>query len=99
MKRATHSFMAKTKAAGTTKLGRDSAAKRLGVKLSDGEFASPGNIIIRQRGTHFVAGAGVRQSGDDSLYAKKAGKVKFIEKIKKNFDGSRKKVTVVRVEQ
>ncbi|MFN7088439.1 MAG: 50S ribosomal protein L27 [Candidatus Paceibacteria bacterium] len=90
--------MAKTKAAGSTKLGRDSEAKRLGVKLFAGEFAYPGNIIIRQRGTRYIAGRGVRRAGDDSLYAIKAGKVSFKKKAKIGFDRKRKEITLVEIE-
>lgn len=90
--------MAKTKATGSTKLGRESESKRLGVKLFDGEYAFPGNVIIRQRGTHFIAGRGVRRGGDDTLYAVAEGRVAFHGRTKKSFSGSRKKVTRVEVQ-
>jgi large subunit ribosomal protein L27 len=89
--------MAHTKAKGSTKLGRESEAKRLGVKLFDGQKAKVGNIIIRQRGTKYYPGINVKQGKDDSLYATKSGIVKFTSKRKINFDGSRKKIKVVNV--
>lgn len=69
--------MAKTKAAGATKLGRDSRPKYLGVKLFEGQPAKIGQILIRQRGTKFLAGKNVKRGGDDTLYAQKSGKVHF----------------------
>ena len=89
--------MAHTKSSGTTKLGRDSASKRLGVKLSDGEQAVAGNILIRQRGSKFLSGAVTRMGGDDTIYAIKKGTVKFTTRKKKNFDGSRRIAKVVHV--
>ena len=90
--------MAHTKAKGSTRLGRDSESKRLGVKLYSGEIVKPGNIIIRQRGTKFYPGKNVRRGSDDTLYAVKAGTVKFASKSKVGFNGSRKKMRVVAVE-
>jgi large subunit ribosomal protein L27 len=89
--------MAKTKAAGSTKLGRDSRPKYLGVKLYDGQNAKPGSIIIRQRGTKFIPGRNVRRGKDDTLYAVKTGKVKFKMAVKTRFDGNKKLVKVVEV--
>ena len=89
--------MAHTKALGSTKLGRDSVSKRLGVKVNDGAKVSVGEIIIRQRGTKYVPGANVLRAGDDTLYAAKSGIVKFASKTKTKFDGSRKKATFVAV--
>lgn len=89
--------MAHTKAKSTTKLGRDSESKRLGVKLFDGQAAIPGNIIIRQRGSNFWPGNGVRIGSDDTIYAVKQGKVKFATRKKLNFDGSRRLVKIVNV--
>ena len=66
-------------------MNRDSKAKRLGVKLFAGEKAKIGAIIIRQRGTKFFAGLGVRRGGDDSLYAAKDGIVKFTTRMGKQF--------------
>ena len=89
--------MAHTKAKSTTKLGRDSESKRLGVKLSDGQTAISGNIIIRQRGSKYMAGLGVKMGKDDTIYAIESGKVKFSARKKKNFDGSRRLVKTVNV--
>jgi large subunit ribosomal protein L27 len=69
--------MSKTKATGTTKLGRDSISKRLGIKLYSGQTAKAGNIIVRQRGTKYLPGKNVRKGKDDTLYAVKEGKVNF----------------------
>jgi len=89
--------LAHTKAKSTTKLGRDSESKRLGVKLFDGQAAIPGNIIIRQRGTHYVPGMGVKIGKDDTIYAIKNGNVKFISKKKMNFNGKTRIIKVVSV--
>mgnify|MGYP001618018215 CR=1 FL=1 len=89
--------MAKTKAGGSTKLGRDSASKRLGVKLQDGQVAKAGEIIIRQRGTKYLAGANVKRASDDTLYALKTGVVKFRTKFKIRFDGNKRKAKLVEV--
>jgi large subunit ribosomal protein L27 len=89
--------MAHTKAKGSTKLGRESESKRLGVKLFAGEKAKPGDIIIRQRGTKYAVGLNVKIGSDDTIYSMKNGVVKFSEKRKQNFDGSRRKVKVVSV--
>ncbi|MFH1246564.1 MAG: 50S ribosomal protein L27 [Candidatus Liptonbacteria bacterium] len=91
--------MAHTKAGGSTKLGRDSVSKRLGVKIHDGEKAEPGQIIIRQRGTRYLPGRNVGRGGDDTLFALKTGVVRYSEKTKTKFDGSRRKATVVTVKQ
>lgn len=89
--------MAHTKAGGTTKLGRDSQPKYLGVKITHGDKAKPGTIIIRQRGTHFIAGSGVRRGGDDTLYAIQVGRVEFKTVRKVSFDGKKKTVKKVSV--
>lgn len=89
--------MAHTKSGGSTKLGRDSQSKRLGVKIQDGQNVMAGQIIIRQRGTKYLPGANVSQGRDDTLYAAQSGKVKFFTKKKIRFDGSRRKATVVAV--
>lgn len=80
--------MAHTKAGGSTKLGRDSAAQRLGVKIHDGQKAMPGQIIVRQRGTRYLAGKNVSIGSDDTLFADKAGVVRFTTKKKTKFDRS-----------
>lgn len=69
--------MSKTKGAGSTKNGRDSHAKRLGVKAYDGTVVNAGTIIVRQRGTKFHPGENVGLGKDDTLFARAAGKVKF----------------------
>ncbi len=89
--------MAKTKAKGTTRLGRDSLPKYLGVKLFEGQEVKPGMIIVRQRGTKFLAGENVKRGADDTLYAKKTGVVKFTTKRKKKFDGSQRIAKIVNV--
>ena len=91
-------FMAKTKAAGATKLGRDSLPKYLGVKLFEGEIAKPGSIIIRQRGTKFLPGKNVKRGGDDTLYALKEGFVHFGTKRKKGFNEKQRIVKIVNIE-
>ena len=69
--------MSKTKGGGSTRNGRDSAGQRLGVKVFDGTLVSAGSIIVRQRGTRFHPGENVGRGGDDSLYARIDGTVKF----------------------
>ena len=69
--------MSKTKGGGSTRNGRDSAAKRLGVKLGDGARVRAGGIIVRQRGTHFHPGEQVGRGGDDTLFARADGVVRF----------------------
>ena len=73
-------LFASKKGVGSTKNGRDSAAKRLGAKASDGEVVTAGSILYRQRGTKFFPGENVGRGGDDTLYAKVAGTVKFERK-------------------
>ncbi|MCD5396159.1 MAG: 50S ribosomal protein L27 [Candidatus Pacebacteria bacterium] len=90
--------MAKTKSAGSTKLGRDSRPKYLGVKIFGGQKVLPGMIIVRQRGTKFIPGKNVGRGKDDTLYAKKTGVVKFVTKRKRKFDGTQRIVKVVNVE-
>jgi large subunit ribosomal protein L27 len=69
--------MSKTKGGGSTRNGRDSNAKRLGVKAFDGEAVKAGEILVRQRGTRFHPGANVGRGGDDTLFALAGGRVKF----------------------
>jgi len=82
--------MAHTKAKGTTKLGRDSESKRLGVKIFGGSPIKCGQIIVRQRGTRYMAGDGVKVGVDHTVYAIRDGLVKFQEKRYTNFSGNRK---------
>jgi large subunit ribosomal protein L27 len=72
--------MAHKKAGGSSKNGRDSAGRRLGVKKFGGELVIPGNIIIRQRGTTWHPGQNVGIGKDHTIFAKKTGTVKFIDK-------------------
>jgi len=89
--------MAHTKSGGSTHLGRDSEAKRLGIKLSDGSKAKAGNIILKQRGTHWFPGKNVKKGADDCLYALLDGTIKYSDKFKIDFTGKRKKVKVVSI--
>ena len=74
--------MAHKKGGGSTKNGRDSQAKRLGVKRADGQFVQAGNILVRQRGTKIHPGMNVGIGSDDTLYALETGKVKIERKAK-----------------
>jgi large subunit ribosomal protein L27 len=69
--------MSKTKGAGSTRNGRDSQSKRLGVKTFDGTLVEAGAILVRQRGTRFHPGENVGRGGDDTLFARASGRVKF----------------------
>ena len=85
--------MASKKGVGSSKNGRDSESKRLGVKRADGQVVSAGSILVRQRGTKFHPGTNVGRGGDDTLFAQVDGTVKFEREGK-----SRKKVSVYPVE-
>ena len=74
--------MAHKKAGGSSRNGRDSEGRRLGVKCAGGQAVIPGNIIIRQRGTTYHPGANVGMGTDHTLFAKAAGKVTFARKAK-----------------
>ncbi len=76
-------LFASKKGVGSTKNGRDSTSKRLGVKKGDGQHVLAGNILVRQRGTKFHPGHNVKRGGDDTLFATINGSVKF-ERIGKN---------------
>lgn len=89
--------MAHTKAKGSSKLGRDSAGQRLGVKIFGGSFAQAGSIIIRQRGSKFYAGDNVGRGKDDSLFALKSGIVNFSDKIIKKYNGKNAKIKAVSI--
>ena len=82
-------LFAHKKGVGSTKNGRDSESKRLGVKRADGQFVLAGNILVRQRGTHIHPGENVGIGSDDTLFAKVSGKVRF-ERMGKD----RKRVSV-----
>lgn len=90
--------MAKTKSTGATRLGRDSRPKYLGIKISDGKRVKPGMIIVRQRGTKFLPGKNVARGSDDTLYAKKAGVVKFRTKKIRLFNNSQRLAKVVNIQ-
>ena len=87
-------FFAHKKGVGSTKNGRDSESKRLGVKRADGQFVLAGNILVRQRGTHIHPGYNVGIGSDDTLFAKQDGVVRF-ERVGKD----RKRVSVYAAEE
>ncbi len=87
-------YFASKKGVGSTKNGRDSISKRLGVKRGDGQFVLAGNILVRQRGTKIYPGNGVGRGGDDTLFAKVDGVVRF-ERVGRN----KKRVSVYPVAQ
>lgn len=89
--------MAHTKAVGAGKYGKDSRPKYLGVKLSGGQKAKVGSVIIRQRGTKVVPGTGVRLGKDDTIYAVKDGHIKFTTKKMLKHNGQRRLVKIVSV--
>jgi large subunit ribosomal protein L27 len=89
--------MAHTKSGGSTKLGRDSISKRLGIKVNHGENVSVGEVIVRQRGTYFVPGRFVRRAGDDTLYALKTGIVSILSRKKTRFDRTKANIKVVTI--
>lgn len=86
-------FFAHKKGGGSTKNGRDSQAKRLGAKRSDGQYALAGNILVRQRGTKIYPGTNVKIGSDDTLFATADGIVKFTRKGR-----DKKQVSVVPAE-
>ena len=88
------SLFAHKKGTGSSHNGRDSEAKRLGTKRSDGQSVVAGNILVRQRGTHIHAGNNVGRGSDDTLFALIDGKVKF-ERLGRD----RKQVSIYAVEQ
>jgi len=81
----------------SSKLGRDSQPKYLGIKLFDGQKVKPGSIIVRQRGTRYLPGSNVRKGKDDTLYAISQGTIKFRTIKKICFDGSRRIAKMVNV--
>lgn len=89
--------MAHTKAKGSSRLGRDSQAKRLGVKKFGGQRVIAGNIIIRQRGTKYHAGDNIGVGKDYTLFAICDGVVKFTSKKLRKFNNHLKKATIVNV--
>ena len=89
--------MAHTKSAGAAKNVHDSNAQYLGVKKFGGEKVKIGNIIIRQRGSKFLTGKGVKLAKNYSIFALQDGIVKFTTRYKTRFDGSKRSVKVVNV--
>ena len=89
--------MAHKKAGGSTRLGRDSKAQRLGVKVFGGQNILAGGIIVRQRGSKYHKGENVGKGSDDTLYALKTGTVKFREKRVAAFSGNKDKRMFVSV--
>ena len=87
-------FFAHKKGVGSTRNGRDSESKRLGVKRGDGQFVLAGNILVRQRGTKIHPSTNVGKGKDDTLFALKDGTVKF-----ERYGKDRKKVSIVEVAQ
>ena len=81
--------MASKKGVGSSKNGRESESKRLGVKVGDGQFVTAGSILMRQRGTKLHPGNNVAKGGDDTLFATIDGTVKF-----ERYDKKRKKISV-----
>jgi len=89
--------MAHKKAGGSTSLGRDSASKRLGVKIFGGQRVVAGNIIIRQKGTKFLAGENVGVGKDNTFFALEDGVVAFRQVKKTAFSGRRARKTKVSI--
>lgn len=89
--------MAKTKAAGSSRLGRDSLPKYLGLKVGPDEMVLPGMILVRQRGSKFLPGQNVKQGADDTLYSLKKGQVVFTVRSVRSFDGARRLAKVINV--
>ena len=87
-------LFAHKKGMGSTKNGRDSESKRLGVKKADGQFVTSGNILVRQRGTKIHPGINVKKGSDDTLFAVADGRVKF-ERVGKD----KKQVSVYEIAQ
>lgn len=90
--------MAHTKGKGSTKNLRDSISKRLGVKAFGSELVHAGDILVRQRGSKFYAGTNVGMGGDDTLYAKEGGRVRFQTKRVMNFNNQLREKRVVHVD-
>ncbi len=89
--------MATSKSSGSTRLGRDSNPKYLGVKKYAGQTVKAGQVVIRQRGTKFIAGTNVRKGADDTLYAAKDGTVSFKTKRVKRYNGTQRIAKIVNV--
>ncbi len=90
--------MAHKKAGGSTRLGRDSRPKYLGVKVGDGQSVKTGSILVRQRGSKIHPGTNVRKGKDDTLYSLIEGVVKFTTKKMRKFDGSLRNTKFVNIQ-
>ena len=90
--------MAHTKSGGSAKSLRDSKPKYLGIKLSHGQSAKPGAILVRQRGTKVIAGKNVRVGKDHTLFATAAGTVAYRTRRKTRYDGTIRRVVSASVE-
>lgn len=90
--------MAHKKAAGSTRLGRDSQSKRLGVKRYGGQLVNAGEVLVRQRGTKYHPGTNVKRGGDDTLLSLVAGTVRFQKKLHRRFTGALLPVQFVSVQ-
>ena len=89
--------MSTSKSSGSSRLGRDSRAQRLGVKIFAGQAVKTGMIIIRQRGTKYLPGKNVKKGSDDTIYAMTNGVVHFGTKQKKLFNGKQRLAKIVNV--
>jgi len=89
--------MAHRKTGGSTSLGRDSQAKRLGPKVVHGQFVNAGVVLVRQRGTKFKAGKNVKRGSDDTLFSMTKGIVQFKKKKIMGFNEKLKTKTVISV--
>lgn len=89
--------MAHTKAKSSTKLGRDSESKRLGVKKFGSQLVKAGNILIRQRGSKWDSGENTAVGSDDTIYSKIDGYVKFFRKAKMTYTGRKHQKTIISV--
>lgn len=89
--------MAHTKAAGSSRLGRDSEAKRLGVKRNHGQQVRVGEVLVRQRGTKYIPGENVARGADDTLYSLVNGVVLFRTTRKLRFDNKKRLAKIVSV--
>lgn len=81
----------------SSKLGRDSRPKYLGIKRFDGQEVKPGTIIVRQRGTRYLPGKNVKRANDDTLFAMVEGKIKFQTVKRASFDGSKHTKKIIHV--
>lgn len=89
--------MAHKKAGGSTALGRDSQAKRLGIKVFGGQLVKNGGIIVRQRGTRFNPGTNAMIGSDDTIFATREGIVQFKKKKENGFTGKLKEKIIISV--